>query len=120
MIEVDWHKCLGGVWCNLYRVDADHKNLKGFVGLYIIWSGKFENERNILAVGYGDVRKAIVQYKEDIAIKAFEHLGVFVTWADIPGNKRKNIHNFLIKKLSPKFTTKLEKGGEVEINLPIW
>ncbi len=120
MIEVDWHKCLGEIWCNLYRIDANHKNLAGFNGIYIIWSGKFEGERNILLVGYGDIRKVINQYKEDIAVKAFEHLGVFISWADIPYSKRKSAINYLISTLSPKMSTKIEKVGENEVNLPNW
>lgn len=120
MIEVDWHKCVGDIWCSIYRIDANHVNIKGFTGQYIIWSGKFEGERNVLVVGYGDIRKAIIKYRDDIAIKAFEQFGVYITWADIPGNKKKQIGNFLVKRLSPKMEHKLEKGGEIEINLPKW
>lgn len=120
MLEVDWHKCEGNIWCSLYRIDANHKNLSGFTGLYLIWSGKFEGERNVLITGYGDIRKAILHYKEDIAVKAFEHLGVFISWADVPSSKKKSVINYLIKTLSPKMTTKLEKGGETEVNLPQW
>jgi hypothetical protein len=120
MIELDWHKCIGDIWCNLYRIDANHKNLSGFSGIYIIWSGKFEGERNVLLTGYGDIKKIILQYKEDIAVKAFEHLGVFISWADVPYSNRKQVVNFLINTLNPKMTTKIEKGGEREVNLPKW
>lgn len=120
MFELDWHKCVGDIWCSLYKVDANHKNLRGFTGIYIIWAGKFEGERTVLYCGYDDIRKTILHYKEDIAIKAFEHLGVYISWADAPASKKKKITNYLIKKLSPKMSATIEKGGELEVNLPKW
>lgn len=120
MLEADWHKCEGDIWCSIYKIDIDHKNIKHFVGQYIIWSGKFENERTVLLIGYGDIRKVILKAREDIAVKAFEHLGVFITWADIPVSKKREIHNYLLKTLSPKMTTKPEKGAELEIDIPKW
>ncbi len=120
MEPVEWHKCSGGIWCNIFKIDVEHHNIRGFVGQYIIWSGKSESERSTLAVGFGEVTKAILKYREDIAIKAFEHLGVFITWCDIPPGKKKQVHNYLLKTLSPKITTKPEKGGEFEISLPNW
>lgn len=120
IMEVEWHKCHGNIWCNIFKVDSQHKNIRGFNAQYILWSGKFQGEQNTLVVGYGDISKAVEKYREDIAIKAFEHLGVFITWADIPSSKRKQIHNYLLRKLSPTMTKEKMKGGELEINLPLF
>ena len=120
MLEVEWHKCTKGNWYNIYKIDANHRNIKGFIGQYIVWSGSTEAERTILIVGYGDIKKSILQFRKDIAIKAFEHLGVFITWCDIPNSLKKNIHNYLVKTLNPKMTTNTEGGKEEPIELPVW
>jgi hypothetical protein len=115
-MEVDWYKCQGNIWCELNKIDADHKYLKGVDGIMIIWSGK---ERSILKVSKGKISMLIKQNKTDIAIQAFAHLGVYVTWTDdVPMLKKNNVYSFLVGKLKPKFVDEEATKSPVEVNLP--
>lgn len=116
-MQIDWYKCVGDVWCNLFRLDLDHRYLDDIEGVYILWSGI--NPKMPLAVGYGNIRDELKQLKSDIAIRAFEGQGLFVTWAMVPEKKRKPVISFLISHLKPKIVA---KGGAIdkkqEVNLP--
>jgi hypothetical protein len=115
-MEVDWYKCQGNIWCELNKIDADHKYLKGVDGLMIIWSGK---EKSILKVSKGKISNMIKENKADIAIQAFAHLGLFVTWTDdVPMLKKASVYNFLVNKLNPKFMEVEAGKSQTEINLP--
>lgn len=114
---IDWCKCEPGVWCNLNKVDADHKNLKSVHGVYILWHG--DVERTILLIGYGNIREEIVKNKNDIAVQAFSHLGVNISWAEVSSFKKKSVLAFLYNKLKPKIITDdPPKGSGTEVNLP--
>ncbi len=116
-MQLTWYKCVGDVWCNLFRLDLDHRYLDDIEGCFILWSGI--DPKVPLAVGYGDIRSELKALKSDIAIRAFEGRGLFVTWAELPEKKRGAVISFLISKLKPKIAA---KGGaidkKIEVNLP--
>jgi hypothetical protein len=114
-MQVDWIMCKGNIWCELNKVDTDHKNLVGEQGVYIIWSGK--EAKNILRIGSGIIRSEILKNQKDIAMLAFFHVGVYVTWAEV-GNKKDNVVAYLQQKLHPKFMDNPSKASPVNVNLP--
>lgn len=117
-MDLEWHKCKGNIWCDLNKIDENHPYLSGFSGIFVVWSGRMETDRSVLIVGYGDIKKEIIKYRNDLAIKAFNHLGVFITWADVPFLKRKSIINQLIFELKPKMNEKVDKAPNLKLNLP--
>lgn len=115
-MHVDWYKCQGNVWCELNKIDAEHKYIKGLDGIIIIWSGE---DKNVLKVAKGNVSSEIKKNKEDIAVQAFSHLGLFVTWTDdVSMFNKSNVYSFLINKLKPKFVEDEPKKSGEEVNLP--
>ncbi len=115
-MEVEWYKCQGDIWCDLNKVDADHKYLKGVDGIMIIWSSK---DRNVLKVDIGKISNLIKENKADIAIQAFAHLGLFVTWTDdVPMLKKNQVYSYLVTELKPKFLDEPAKKSPLAINLP--
>jgi hypothetical protein len=119
LIELEWQKCVGGIWCELNKIDENHENLDDVEGIYIIWSGKPPEERSVLKVGYEDIRKIIIECRQDLAVQAFNNHKIFITWSDdFPGSKRKHILAYLAKTLEPKISERNIKAKPVDVNLP--
>lgn len=117
MIEAHWYRCEGSVWCELNKVDLEHELMK-CSGVYIIWAGK--SDRAFLRIGNGTINKELKKHKGDLALQAFEHLGLFVTWAEVSSFKRKAVHVYLAEQLNPKFDDNRPNGKGTEIELPEW
>ena len=115
-MELDWYKCKGDVWCELGKVDLDHKYLNGLDGVYVIWSGT--TARNILRVGYGKIQNELTLLRKDLSLKAFNHLGLYVTWAELSGLRTKGVVSFLHEVLQPKLSSFDAKAVKVKVNLP--
>jgi hypothetical protein len=116
MYDVEWSKCTHDNWCDLFKLDLEHKYLQGINGVYILW---YETDkRNIIKVGQGDVAKSLIAEKSDLAIQAFAHHGLKVTWADVSTFKRKGVFNWLSDTLKPKIPVDQPKSSPVEVNLP--
>lgn len=116
-IQVSWVKCKGGVFCDLFKLDVDHKNLTGLEGVYIIWMGA-ETSRRVLRVGCGNIQKEFVRLRKDLAMQAFAHLGASVTWTVVEAKKHHNIMAYLIQKYQPSIIDNNEIAKPVEVNLP--
>ncbi len=117
MLLVDWYRCKGAQWCDLFKVDLNHTIIKKASGIYVIWSGDFTS-RNILKVGNGRIFGEFGSARNELAIQAFQHLGVFATWAEVSALKVKKVENFLIEVLRPKLSSGTTKGGSLKVNLP--
>jgi hypothetical protein len=116
-MEIEWYKCQGNIWCELNKVDIEHKFFDGLSGVYIIWYGSQE-ARTVLRVGMGDIREELEENVHDIAIQAFAKYTLQVTWAEVPFFKRKGVLNWLTLELTPKFFGELSKTKPIEVNLP--
>lgn len=116
-MEVDWIQCKGGVWCDLFKVDLNHSIFDGLDGVYIIWHGNDQN-RQILRVGYGNIRQELQENKNDLAMQAFAHLGVRVTWAEISSLKRKGVNFYLNRELEPSLEKPYPNAMAMSVNLP--
>ena len=114
-MTVSWYKCQGDIWCELNKIDTNHKNLEDVEGVYIIWEGK---NGSVLRVGFGLMKREIMRNKSDIAIQAFSHLGLFITWAEISENSQKGVYSYIVKTLKPKFIDIEPKLLVTRVNLP--
>ncbi len=117
MMQLDWYRCKGAVWCDLFKVNLENPIIKKASGVYVIWSGDY-TERNILKVGNGKIYAEFATAKNELAIQAFSHLGVFCTWTEVSSLKIRKVENFLIAALKPKLSGGIVKGGHVEVNVP--
>ncbi len=115
-MSVLWHKCKGGMWCDLFQLDLEHEYLQDIDGIYIIWIAN-EN-RTILKIGSGDIANELKNEIKDLAIQAFSHLGVFVTWAEVSSFKRDGYLAYLYNVLNPKLPVKLPRVIPFKINIP--
>lgn len=115
-MKVVWYKCKGNVWCYLDKVIADHPSIAGLKGIYIIWTG--EKELKVLRVGYGTISEEINSNRNNLAIRAFFHLGVLISWAEVPEENIEGILEYLMKKLKPKFYNNPNNTKQISINFP--
>lgn len=115
-MTAEWYRCKGGVWCNLFKLDLNHKYLEDMWGVFIIWTG--EEEARVLKVGAGDIQKELITIKRDIAIKAFSNHGLYVSWAEVSSLKRNGIQAYLFNKLNPIMQDRVSKTIPISINLP--
>lgn len=118
MIELEWQKCLGGIWCELNKIDESHENLDDVEAVFIMWSGKPPEERVVLKIGFNDIRSEILECRQDLAVQAFNNHKIFITWAEVPGSKRKHILAYLSKTLGPKISNTVYKAKPIEVTLP--
>lgn len=112
----NWYKCTGGVWCDLFKLDLTHEYLQGAEGVFVIWTGI--KDRKVLRVGSGSITKQLLSIRRDLAIQAFQHLGVFVTWTELSSLKRSGVELFLINELKPTIVIDTPKGIAIKMQLP--
>ncbi len=117
MYLLEWNKCKGDIWCELFKLDLEHEYIVGVQGIYILWHGE-AGDITPLKVGYGEINIELHAEREDLAIQAFSHLGVKVSWAEVLGMKRKGVYAWIKNKLDPKINTQLQAGSPIECNLP--
>ncbi len=117
-MKVEWKKCTGKEWCELYRLNTSHDYFQELEGVFIIWYINDENDRSVLVIGSGNIASQVNTLKEDAAIRAFESHKVFVTWTIVPPKKSKGVTVFLHKKLQPMISNDPPKGFASKVNLP--
>lgn len=116
-MAADWYRCHGHVWCELFKVDLNHKYLRESSGVFVIWTGSDDNP-SVLKVGCGPIPKRLSEIKKELAIQAFKHLGLFVSWTEMSSIKQKGVELYLINELTPKMQDEVPKAIPVKINLP--
>jgi len=114
-MTLEWMKCKGDVWCELFKLDLNH-SLLDLGGVFIIFGGNGTDD--IIYVGHGNVKNELNKLSKDAAIAAFQSHGCFVTWAKAGVLTQSGIENYLINKLKPKLNQKAAKSIPVTVNLP--
>ncbi len=117
MIDIHWFKCKGGVWCELTKLDLEHKSLKGMDGVFVLWYGGTAAP-NVVRVGSGNISSELTKLKRDLSMIAFFHLGLNVTWAELPLSRAKGVHKFLVDTLKPRIDENTPNVSPVEAELP--
>jgi len=116
-MQIEWFKCKGGVWCNIFKLDLTHELIRGVDGIFLIWTGS-DKQRKILMVGTGKIDIELEKLRNDLSLQAFQHLGVFVSWTEVPAFRRNAIETFLLTELKPSMNTPREGGGGTKVNMP--
>jgi hypothetical protein len=97
---LEWYRCKGEVWCDLFKVDLNHSSIRNTNGVYVIWYGSGAN-RKVLRVGQGNIYSEILKLQNEIIFKAFAAHGVMVSWVEVPPLKRAGVLIYLINTLNP-------------------
>lgn len=115
-MNVSWVKCKGSVWCDLFKLEVNHKNLADLDGVYIIWTGT--DTKRVLRVGCGDIQNEFIRLRKDLSMQAFQHLGASVTWCVEDKAKHHNIMAYIISKYNPSIIENHKPAKPIEVNLP--
>ncbi len=116
-MEIDWYKCKGDIWCELNKLDIDHKYVKGITGVYILW---YEVQKiEFVKIGHGKIRDELLNERKELAIQAFAKYKVKVTWAEVSKSKMGQVHAYLEDILKPTISSdNIDKTKKIEVDLP--
>jgi len=113
---LDWIKCQGNQWCNLFTVNLDHPHFDGLEGVYIIWHGG--DRPWTVYVGQGVIKDRFAAHRQDPRIRQYAPSGLFVTWAKVDAFHRDGVERFLADRLAPKEGTAHPQALAIAVNLP--
>lgn len=118
--KVEWFRCRGIGWCDLYKVNIESKVLYDIEAVYICWTGTVaSSERRYLCVGQGMIVNEIKKLRKDMGVKAFQHQGVFITWSVVPHYRLTAIESYLYRELQPIVNLNEEPRARPKaVNLP--
>lgn len=115
-MKLTWLKCQGDVWCTLATVNLAHAHFDRMHGVYIIWHGG-ANPATVY-VGKGFVRERLQAHRTDARIQAFNHLGLYVTWAAVASSQQEGVELYLANTLQPIVGERHPMVPEISVNLP--
>lgn len=117
-MELTWFQLKGGGWCNLHKLDISHQSMANVKGVYIIWLVN-KGVKKVLRVGCGLITEVLAKEKVDLAIQAFAHMGINVTFAEVPPNRINNAFSYLLRELNPSMQIDETDAAPMKINIPI-
>jgi|GEM_PF-2737426 len=107
MVKINWYVCKDVGWCDLFKIDINHRAVVKEYGIYIVWKGTgVDGSRIILSVGQGFIREEILKLREDDKIKGENEYGIFMTWSKLPEYHLNGVEVYLNEKFKPKFKKK--------------
>lgn len=115
-LYLEWFKCFGDRWCNLFEINLDHNHFDGLTGVYIIWYG--EKKRTILKVGQGVIRERLSENRQDYVISAYTQYGLHVTWARVAEDECDGAERYIGETLKPVVGSRLAESRSIMVNLP--
>ena len=116
MMNVNWNKCSGDVWCALNEVNLNHNHFDNMMGVYVIWHGGVNPQT--VKVGQGFVKDRIAAHRQDIKIQIYKNYGLYVAWASVPANSLNGVEVFLAQQLNPLVGERFPTVFPIRVNLP--
>ncbi len=117
-MNLNWTKCKGGVWCDLFKLNVNHPTFSEMQGIYILWIEK-DNIRKVLKIGYGVMSEELNNAKNDLAIQAFRYIGTPMTFAPVDEDFANGILTYLHKMVVSQMSRPpKELTHPIKVNLP--
>lgn len=117
-LDVNWHKCEKGRWCDLRDVNFRDPFYENAKGVYIIW---YENEAYIktVKVGSGILKNEIESSRKDPHVQAYRARRTLkVTWVELPDDEIKGVERYLETTLKPLTGGSYAHSNPIKVNLP--
>ena len=115
MINVEWIKCQGDVWCRLEALDLSSINEKE--GVYIIWHAG--SAPHTVYVGKGEFQDRFSKHRNNPKILQYSSKGtLFVTWAAVPDSQQAGVELYLAQRYKPLVGTHDYAGPPITVNTP--
>lgn len=114
IMEVQWIKCEGDVWCPLMNLDLSKV---GGHGVYIIWHEG--NPSRVVRVGMGSISDRLAEHRREQDILVYADIGTLrVTWAELVLLVQPGIERFLFDTLRPLVGERAPDVDPTPVNLP--
>lgn len=115
-MPLKWNRCQGDAWCQFRKVDLNHSHFTNMNGVYIIWHGG--TAPATVYVGKGRIAQRIGEHRNDNRFSAFDSLGLFVTWAQVPAGNQDGVERYLHSVLNPRLSSVNTSAYPIQVNLP--
>lgn len=116
LCRLEWFRCFGDKWCDLFEIDLDHSHFDGRTGVYVIWYG--DKKPTVLKVGQGILRDCLNEDKKDYVLAAYRQYGLYVTWAKVMEYDCAGVEKYLGEVLKPVVGNRLPDVHPIRVNLP--
>ena len=113
MLRLHWIKCSDGEWCDLLRLDLSDVD---DIGVYLIYHGG-QNSRCV-RVGSGTIKERLAAHQNDPNVRAYRHLGLYVTWAAIHPSQQLGVEAYLAEACNPLVGERFPDRTPIPVNLP--
>jgi DNA-binding response OmpR family regulator len=114
---VQWEKCKGGTWCNLFELDLDHEHFNDREGVYVIWQG--DENPVVLRVGHGLIRESLARERNDKNLWGYtDQHELCVTWAEVNPRFRDGVFRYVSEALEVEFENGSPDVQPIAVNLP--
>ena len=114
MLNLNWRKCNGDVWCSLKNLDLSKVPEQG---VYVIWHGG--DSPHVVRVGQGDIDRRLLAHRTDPDILSYaKYGGLYVTWAPVPAHQRDGVERHLRDKWNPLVGDAFPDAQPIAVNSP--
>jgi len=113
-MQLSWMKCAGDVWCPLNTFDVTAVTNK--IGVYFIWHQG--DSSRVVRVGSGNIRNRLTEHRSDEETRAYEHLGLVVTWAEVPNSQAPGVEWYLGNWHKPLVGERFPDATPITVNDP--
>ena len=113
-MQIAWIKCTGDRWCPLNTVNLTAVTNK--TGVYIIWHQG--NPARVVRVGSGNVQTRLEAHRTDDEVQVYAHLGLLVTWAEVPNSQARGVEKYLGDRHKPLVGERFPDVTPIAVNDP--
>ncbi len=117
-LVMEWMKCMGDRWCDLFDVVLESNHFDKLEGVYIIWYWHKNYFPCAVRVGQGNIRERLLQEKQRPAVLALKDYDLLVTWASVEKSQRDGVERYLGETLAPIIKRLLPKASPIRVMLP--
>ncbi len=114
MLNLQWIKCTGNIWCDLMALNLE--SIGNISGVYAIWRGG--QNPTWVRIGSGNIKERLSAHRNDPEITAHSSHGLLVTWATVQVSQQPGVEAFLAEKCNPLVGERFPNRIPIEINLP--
>lgn len=117
MMELNWIKCRGNVWCRLNEVNLE--TVPDDEGVYVIWYEDTLGDDQCVYVGQGVIKDRLEYHRSNDDVQIYEISGELrVTWALVPAKRRAGVEKYLSDQLDPSVGERHPDVPPIAVNLP--
>jgi hypothetical protein len=112
-LRLSWARSSDNEWWRLLHLDLAHVHA---IGVYVIWHPG--NSWPWIKIGQGYIADCLDEQRNDWAISQYQHLGLYVTWADVSVDHVNGVEAYLGATCCPLVGNRFPDAKPIPVNLP--